>query len=247
MTEATQEQTKKAIALDVKEKDTYAERGKEHLQKAQRLKIAGEKSLQNADKWVTDLAKEVKSFEAFMAPHIKRAHEAHKALTSDRNRILAPFKEALGLVNGKIRAHVKMLEEEAKKKAAQEEKKRKEQEEKDRKAEEERLLKEAERLDDAGFKEEATDALEKATTIEAHGCAPMSPIPAPRRGFVKPKLNTTIVESFKGEVENFALLPDEYKTVDQSKLDGVIKKFKGKIVIPGVKIVDASYTQNKAK
>ena len=53
--------------------------------------------------------------------------------------------------------------------------------------------------------------------------------------------------TYKGKVVSFLELPDEYKIVDQAKLDRVIQAAKGDITIPGVVVEEvASYARGRS-
>jgi len=109
------------------------------------------------------------------------------------------------------------------------EKKRKEDQDKlDRQAEKKRkeLEAKAEAKRAEGKEEKAEQYEEKAAEV-------LPPVAAPR--VEKPK-GISYTERYYGDVIDFKALPDEYKMVEQSKINKVMQATKGTIPIPGVKV-----------
>lgn len=109
-------------------------------------------------------------------------------------------------------------------------KQRKEQEERERKAKEANEKKKAAMLRKAE-KAEKKGEVEKAEQLrdDADVLAPeISPAPI----VSTPKVSTRIV--WRAKVINRAMVPDEYKIIDQSKLEGIARVFKGEKKVPGV-------------
>lgn len=103
---------------------------------------------------------------------------------------------------------------------------------------------EAARLQDIEKKRLEDEAIAKAARAEEYGdteganaiiSAPV--VVAPAVAYVAPKTATTFQTRWEGVIENAALIPREYLTVDTMKINAVIRATKGAIVIPGVKAV----------
>jgi len=103
-----------------------------------------------------------------------------------------------------------------------------------RRAEEAKLQEKAEKERQAALKkaEEArakgNDA--KAATLEEKAASVVAPVLAPR---TETPAGASFVTRWSAEVLDFALLPDEYKIVDQEKLDAVARALKDGFNVPG--------------
>lgn len=70
----------------------------------------------------------------------------------------------------------------------------------------------------------------KAEILEEKAASVVAPVLAPR---VEQTAGTSFVVRYSAEVIDFALLPDEYKVVDQKKLDAMARALKDGFNVPG--------------
>ncbi|MFH1394920.1 MAG: hypothetical protein ABIH09_02050 [Candidatus Omnitrophota bacterium] len=141
-------------------------------------------------------------------------------------------------------------EEEQRKLDAETERKRKKKEaqaraweEKERKAREE-----ADRLAKKGQKDKAAKLLKEADRAEEKAEERMEEAEEVEEFEVikeKAPEGITFRKKYYGEVENFDLLPDEFKTVNQGLLNKAIQEKKGNIQIPGVKVLMQKITATR--
>lgn len=158
--------------------------------------------------------------------HIKRAHEAHKALVAEKAAAEKPLTEAETMIKRALVAYTEA-----------EEKRRREEER--RLAEEARKVEEARRLEEAAALEAealASGDDEMLATAQEIVAAPVvSPVivlPTER-----PKVaGISYREVWKFRVTNAALVPREYLSVDEQKIGGVVRAMKGAAKIPGVEV-----------
>jgi hypothetical protein len=158
--------------------------------------------------------------------HIKRAHEAHKALVKEKADAEAPLTQAEGTIKRALIAYTEA-----------EERKRREEErrlaEEARKAEEARRLEEAAALEAMAVETGDTEMMATAQEIVS------APVPAPV--VVLPKTTPKVAglsyrEVWRFRVVNAALVPRQYLTVNEQAIGGVVRAMKGATVIPGVEV-----------
>jgi hypothetical protein len=158
--------------------------------------------------------------------HIKRAHEAHKALVKEKADAEAPLTLAEGTIKKALVAYTEAEE-------------RKRREEERRLAEEARKAEEARRLEEAAALEtmalDTSDAEMLATAqdiVAAPVVAPVIVLPTER-----PKVaGISYREVWKFRVVNDALVPREFLAVDEQKIGGYVRAMKGAAKIPGVEV-----------
>lgn len=195
---------------------------------AQSLRITTPGEYETAAEKRRCLVRGIDRVEEFFKPHTVRADEAHKALVADKNRVLAPLKEARQITNKEMLRYE--LDEKAKALAEQQ----KLQAEAD-----ERARRERERLEAQAAKlktpEKQAERLEQAAAV----IAPVIYVPS-----AKPKVagistrKTWVVDTIDKAalVAAVAQRPDllAYLMVDESALLKVGKATHGEIEIPGV-------------
>ncbi len=120
--------------------------------RAQEFSIESQEHYEKAADFLRDCKTMQKDIRETMDPAVKKAHEAHKAVTSIRSKLLDPIDQAESVVKRKMGAWIEEQE-----RAAREERLRLEQEA--RKAEEERRLREAAELEARGEAAAADDVL----------------------------------------------------------------------------------------
>ena len=152
-------------------------------------------------------------------PIIKKAHEAHKTALDEKKKADGPLRKAEGylmqMMSNFTVAEEKRLEAEA----------RARQEAEKKKAEDERLD-QAEQLEKEGRGDVANQLLEAPVVV-----------PEVKAVQDRPKaegISHRIVWKFKVEVPS--LVPDEYKSIDMTKIGGIVRAMKDKTAIPGVRV-----------
>lgn len=219
-----------AVLSEQQEKQELTNKGYRFLEMAKGLAVTDDESLLKADDLNTMGAREIKLIEAFINPHIRRANDVHKALTQDRAKMMEPIKQGKRLIGGKMAEYRNEQERKLKKEQARLAEEARKKEEEAKKAEEDRRLAEAQTLADQGRKEEAE------AILNAPAPAPKQFI-APPPSIVVPKTNTSFREKWEAEVFDKALVPEEYKIVDQGALNKVAQATKGKAQIPGCRMI----------
>ena len=160
MAAATPLETEIVIATPTAEAAEIVRRTDPLVMRAEAFVVENDVAYESAGDFLRDvkaMQKEIR--DAFEAP-VKKAHEAHKAMTGLRAKLLAPIDEAERLVKRKMAGFV-----EARQRAAQEEARR--QAEAARKAEEDRRRAEATELEAQGRLAEAEKVLEAPVHVAA--------------------------------------------------------------------------------
>jgi hypothetical protein len=159
--------------------------------------------------------------EELLAPHIKRAFEAHRALVEDRRRLEAPLAEAETILKGRLAAftieeeHRRALEARRQRAEAQD-------------ARNARIWAEVEALEAAGYQQEAADIV--AEFVQG----PVVPAVVTPARVTAPGISYR--EVWRYEVIDQAQVPRDYLTIDHTKLGGVVRALKSAATIPGVRI-----------
>lgn len=155
-------------------------------------------------------------------PHIKRAHDAHKALLKEKSDAEAPLIEAERILKTTIAdydreqeqirlAEQRRLDEEA------------------RRIAEERQLEEAVALEAAGATTEAVAVLE----------TPVQPVPlAPVQKAVPKVAGVSLKKVYAFRIVDESKVPDQYKVIDESKIRGVVRSLGLAANIPGVQVYE---------
>jgi len=94
----------------------------------------------------------------------------------------------------------------------------------------ERLAREAAKAEEAGRTERAETLRDRAEVVTA---APPPPAAPKVSGIAERKV-------WKFEVTDPSKVPDEYKTIDERKIGGVVRALKGDTSIPGVRVWEES-------
>lgn len=164
-------------------------------------------------------------------PFVDALHKLHKMAVAMRAQFLNPIEASKRALFEKRAVYRKEQE-----RLAQEERDR--QAEILRKAQAKDLTKEAKREEKAGNTEVATVLREQAATLPA----PVIPV-AP----AVPKQSGSVVKPvWKFAVENEALVPAEYRVVDESKIRKVVNALGSAANIPGVKVWQETTEHSRA-
>ena len=160
----------------------------------------------------------IKFVEDWFKEPIKKAHEAHKSLTTKRSESLKPLQEIFKNIGGQCSTYQAEQERIA-------EEKRREEEERLRKEEEDRRLEDAEALEEAGKTEEAEQVLND----------PINVAPPPKQA--PPKVDSVSYrENWKYEIQNRELIPRDFMKPDEVKIGQFVRAMKEKASIKGVRI-----------
>lgn len=155
-------------------------------------------------------------------PHVKRAHEAHKALVKEKADAEAPLAEAERTLKATIGEYDREQER--------------------LRIERQRVLdEEARRLAEAQTLEQAV-ALEAAgETVEAEAvlAAPIAPVPlAPVAKAVPKVAGVSVRKVFAFRIVDPSKVPDSFKVIDESKIRGVVRSLGLAANIPGVQVYE---------
>lgn len=164
-------------------------------------------------------------------PHIKRAHEAHKALLKEKQDAEAPLAIAERTIKGLITDY-------------------------DR--EQERIrVEEQRRRDDEARRQAETETLERAAAMELEGQAygddalvaeahaiveaPVAPLPAVPVAKAVPKVaGVSLRKTWGFRIVDPSKVPDSYKVIDETKIRGVVRSLGPAANIPGVQVFETT-------
>lgn len=148
--------------------------------------------------------------------HISAAFKAHRALVAKKNKYAEPIDQARRIIKGKMVVWSDAEEEK-------------------RRAEERRLQEIAQKKAEDEAIQAAQDAQKAGNAAEAEAImsAPIeaAPVVLPKAA---PKIMTSIRTVWKARIVNSNLIPREYLTPDEMKINGVARATKGTVKIPGV-------------
>jgi len=206
--------------LDDGKKNRFSESGGKFLVLAQGMPIESDEDFQHADKLVTQGKDYIKGVKELLDPHVKRAHEAHRELSGDRNALVQPFEKATKLLGDKM----------AKYNYERELEKQKERNDAIEKAKAEQDVAceaQAKELEDAGEKEAAQAVLEmKETAVSVQVDKSSDHLMS----------NTKFKTDWISSVIDPESVPRQYLMIDEAKIQRVARAMKGNIKIAGVSI-----------
>lgn len=148
--------------------------------------------------------------------HISAAFKAHRSLVAKKNKYAEPIDQARKIIKAKM-----VVWQEA--------------EEEKRRAEERRLQEIARKKAEEEALQAAQDAQQAGDTASAEAIL-SAPVEAPAVVLPKaaPKIMTSIRTIWKARIVKPNLIPREYLTPDEMKINGVARATKGTVKIPGV-------------
>ncbi len=200
-----------------------------YLRLAEDMVIETEQDFLTADKLRQEGMTQRKKIEAHHKPRIDQAHKLHRGLISDMNIFYVPIEKARKLFGDKMtvfRAGQRKIQLAVE--VAQEKERADEQARLTKLAEDKRV--EQARVSEAkGNKVEADAILE--TPAEVHQ-VPVGPISQP----AVPKSQTKFKDTWDVIVINPAEVPEDYKDINQGRLDKFARLMKGKVQIAGCRI-----------
>lgn len=162
-------------------------------------------------------------------PHVRRAHESHKALVKEKADAEAPLTQAEGVLKAAIRDYD----------VAQERIRREQQrlaDEVARRAAEDEALAQAAALETAGHQ-----SGDESLVAEAHAIieAPIAPLPMAPIQKATPKVaGVTLKKQWAFRVVNPDVVPRKYLVVNESAIRGVVKALGPAANIPGVQVYE---------
>ena len=186
---------------------------------ANSLKVETSEHYTAAGAMYTNLHQLEKDIHERTDPVVKAAHEAHKEAKALQNGLLQPVSEAKKSVKQKMLTY-----------ESEQEKIRRDEEarlqEIARQEAEENTLRAAEAAEAAGDSEVAEAIISEPVMA--------APVVLPKS---TPKVDGFVSRTvWKFRIVNEALVPNEYKMIDEKKLGGVVRSMKNGINIPGVEI-----------
>jgi len=173
----------------------------------------------------------IKLVEDKLGPAKRKTYEAYQEVMRVMNSFTVPLAAAKKLLSSRAYAWQKAEEDRKRKEAEEARRLADEEAEAKRKAEEDARLAAAERLSDAGMKEQAEEMLETPIVVEVEEVA----APAPS---VKVQ-GASIRENWQFEIEDVTRIPRLYMTPDLVKIGKLVKALKGETNIDGVRVYDA--------
>lgn len=163
----------------------------------------------------------------------KKAEEQRKSITSPLDQakkqvmdLFRPFTDSLTGAERTLKRRMVAWKSEQDRIAREEARKAEEKARKER----QRLEREAKKAEEAGRVERADTLRERSEVVTA---APPAPAAPKVSGISERKV-------WKFEVTDPSKVPDEYKTVDERKIGGVVRALKGDTNIPGVRVWEES-------
>lgn len=162
-------------------------------------------------------------------PHVRRAHEAHKALVKEKSDAEAPLTEAERILKGALTAY-------------DQEQERIRREEQRKKDEEARIEAERMALEQAAALELEGHATGDETLVaEAHAiiAAPIAPVPmAPVQKLTPKVAGISMRKTWAFRIVNPTLVPNQYRVIDEAKIRGVVRSLGPASNIPGVEVYE---------
>lgn len=214
------------------EKTKLAANADDFLKAAQAMEVASWEDHAKADTLAADGQKRKKEIEAVFDPLCKKAHEAHRALTSEKNGAIKPIEEGRKKLKEKMAAFEREQERIRKEQERKAEQERQERERAERERLENERLEAAQKLESEGHHEAAQAVLNADYTPPAQDTAP-APISPPM-----PKRATTIQYRWTYEIIDEGVIPRQYLTPDTKKIQGMVNTHKqdAQSLIPGIRV-----------
>lgn len=190
------------------------------LAQASTLTVSDDASFARGGEILLEIKRRSKSVEERFAEPVSLAHKAHKALTTLRDSVLSPFKQAEAQIKGKLGTYQMEVERRRQEEAA-------------------RLRRQAEAQAEADRIAKAQDQMDKG---DLKGCeqtlvAPLKYEPPRVEIPEAPKLaGISFREVWKFEITNVNEIPMEYMVPDEKAIARVVKALGSKANIPGVRI-----------
>lgn len=194
-------------------------------EKANSITVSNGLESREATDFVRSLKVHMDEVEGFFRPDIDNAHKTHKDLCTKLNNFMAPLRNAEMVVKRKIALFARAEQERIDKEQAAERARAKVKADQEREALLAKAVKAEEKCDD----KKAAELLERSSMVREE---PKTIQPVIAQAGVTQRMEYEI------EVIDKSLVPEEYKTVDTALIKRIVKSFKGKTKIPGIKIIE---------
>ena len=195
------------------------------------LTVKDDASFTVGGEMLLEIKKRAKLVEERFAEPVSAANKAHKALTALRDSVLAPFRSAETTIKGKLGTYQAEVEQA-------------------RRIEAERLRKQAEAQAEADRIQKAQDLMDKGDlkACEQTLNAPIAPVAIKVVTPEPPKVaGLSFREEWDFEIVDSALVPSEYKIVDEVKLRKVVKALgKAASNINGIRVFSRKVVSGRA-
>lgn len=190
------------------------------LQKtAETMLINSSEEYQIATEFLIKCRQSRKKIDEFCDPVISAAHDAHKAALAQKRKLTDPVLVAEKIITPKINAY-------------------RQEQDRIRRAEEERLRLEAQKKAEEERLAQAIEAEKQGDQLSADILVETPVVAAPV--FVAPTVpkveGISDREVWKFKVVNPALVPNEYKIIDESAIGKVVRALKDRTSIPGIQV-----------
>lgn len=190
------------------------------VKQATALVVNSDASFTSGSQMLLDIKRVSKTVEARFKEPVDMAFKAHRAMTALRDSVLNPFKSAEGIIKQKVGEYQLAIE---RKRADEAVYLRRQQE---AKAEAERIAKAQDQMDKGDL-----------TGCEQTLAAPAEPVVVRIETPEAPKVaGVSFREVWKYEITDPALIPAEYKIVDEPKLRKVVAALGKSTNIPGIRV-----------
>lgn len=190
------------------------------LSQAGVLAVTNDASFSHGGEMLIEIKRRSKVVEERFAEPVSLAYKAHKALTSLRDSVLAPFKQAETTIKGKLGTYQMEVE-------------RKRQEEAERLRRQEEAKAEAEKMAKAEKQMDAGDLKGAEATLNA----PAQPAAVKPTTPEPPKVaGVSMRDETKYEIVDPNVVPREFCTPDDKKIRNYVKAMGKSTNIPGVRV-----------
>jgi len=195
------------MAIAAPDYSEQEEQGLVLVAEAEDLKVIDPESFGRAAEMLKTIKAYLAEVKRITAPVVTAAHATWKAALAQQQGLEANALEAEKILNKSLGAY-----------------------EQAQRAEADRIKREAEKVRLAAEQEAKARAKETGAPVEAVVVFTPPPPPPPKAA------GLAFVDTWKFEVTDPALVPQEYLTVDEKKIGGVVRSLKGQAVIPGVRV-----------
>lgn len=217
--------------------DTLQDRIDPIVVRADAMTIEDQETYQAAASFLTGCKAMEKEIRETLEPTIRKAHEAHKAVTALRAKLLAPIERAELTIKRKIADYSDRVAEEARRE-------RQRQEAEARRIEEERLLRAAQEAAARGDEDAAEEILEAPIVLPA---ARVVEAPKAEGVAIRKRYSARVVDT-KALLRAAAAgtIPDGLVLPNQKALDALARSIGESFAMPGVELVVESTVAAKA-
>ena len=199
------------------------------VEQSKAFDIQHQVSYERAGKYLLDIKCFIKKIKITFDPIVKKAHEAHKEATKQRNFHLDPVVKAETILKDKLKTYERQKEkeaEEARKKAEEERQKKIEEETKRRQVEAEKKAKKEAEVMGIDEKDVKVDKIEEVTPEDVEVEQPLPTIDRVK--------GLGIRKTWKWKAVDYAKIPREYLILDEIRINKEVRTLKENTNIPGI-------------